>query len=152
MKKIKCYLLILVLIIPLKGLSQSVTDDIRVKDAFNLAEKWIESQHAYEQIPGLAITFVYKQDVIQRYAVGFSDLEKKTPTSTKTIHRICSISKLFTSIALMQLRDQGLLRLDDPPMELTKLKHIEGNKFRRVRKDGDIGEGYMIKSESDQRD
>jgi CubicO group peptidase (beta-lactamase class C family) len=114
MKKLNCYLLILVLIIPLRGLSQSVTDDIRVKDAFNLAEKWIESQRAYEQIPGLALTFVYKQNVIWRYAVGYSDLDKETPTSTKTIHSICSISKLFTSIALLQLRDQGLIRLDDP--------------------------------------
>ena len=52
----------MVLIIPLRGLGQSVTDDIRVKDAFNLAEKWIESQRAYEQIPGLAIAYFPSDD------------------------------------------------------------------------------------------
>ena len=31
-----------------------------------------------------------------------------------TIYSICSISKLFTSVAVMQLRDAGKLRLDDP--------------------------------------
>jgi len=114
MKNLKYILLILVFFIPLPGFGQSVTEDVRVKNAFILAEKWIESQQAYDQIPGLALTFVYKEEVIWRYAVGLSNLDKKTPTSTKTIHSICSISKLFTSIALMQLRDQGLLRLDDP--------------------------------------
>ena len=33
---------------------------------------------------------------------------------TGTIYSICSISKLFTSIAVLQLRDAGKLRLDDP--------------------------------------
>ena len=31
-----------------------------------------------------------------------------------TIYSICSISKLFTSVAVMQQRDAGKLRLDDP--------------------------------------
>ena len=93
---------------------QSVTDDVRVKDAIHLAETWIEAQHAYEQIPGISFTVVYKQDMIVKYAVGYANLQKKTPTTTKTIQSICSISKLFTGIAIMQLRDQGKLRLDDP--------------------------------------
>lgn len=41
-------------------------------------------------------------------------METKTPCAPNTIFRIASHSKMFTSIALMQLRDQGKLDLDDP--------------------------------------
>jgi len=108
------FIVTLTLMIPFLVFGQSITDDGRVKDAINLAEKWIEAQHAYEQIPGISIALVYQDEVIWRYAVGYSDPDKKIPTSTSTIHSICSISKLFTSIAIMQLRDQGKLHLDDP--------------------------------------
>jgi CubicO group peptidase (beta-lactamase class C family) len=32
----------------------------------------------------------------------------------ETLYSICSISKLFTAIAVMQLRDEGLVALSDP--------------------------------------
>jgi CubicO group peptidase (beta-lactamase class C family) len=114
MKVIKVAIVFCIILIPFLSSGQSIVDDIRVKDAINLAEKWIEAQHAYKQIPGINLTLVYKEEVIWRYAVGFSNPENKTPTSTKKIHSICSISKVFTAIAIMQLRDQGRLDLDDP--------------------------------------
>ena len=40
--------------------------------------------------------------------------KKEVPSATNTIYSICSISKLFTSVAIMQLRDAGKLRLEDP--------------------------------------
>ena len=114
MKTNNIVLTTLLIILPWVVSSQSVAEDIRVKDAFNLIEKWIESQSAYDQIPGISMAIVHDQNIIWRYATGYADPDKKIPTTTKTIYSICSISKLFTSIALMQLRDQGLLRLDDP--------------------------------------
>ncbi len=114
MKTKNILLTTLLIILPWVVSSQSVAEDIRVKDALNLIEKWIESQSAYDQIPGISMAIVHDQNIIWRYATGYADPDKKTPTTTKTIYSICSISKLFTSIALMQLRDQGLLRLDDP--------------------------------------
>jgi CubicO group peptidase (beta-lactamase class C family) len=114
MKNLKSFFLISVFIFPLLVFGQSVIADIRVQNAFNLVEKWIESERAYNQIPEISLAFVYKNDVIWRYSVGYSDLDNKTPASTKTIHSICSISKLFTGIAIMQLRDKGLLQLNDP--------------------------------------
>ncbi len=86
----------------------------RLDESLNLIEVWIEAQMAYEQIPGMSAGLAYKDKVIWQKAFGVTDIDKKSPTSTKTIYSICSISKLFTSIAVMQLRDKGLLRLDDP--------------------------------------
>ena len=112
MKILNC--LVVLIFIPIFLFSQSIQEDQRVKDALNLVEKWIESQMSYDEIPGISMAIVYKDEIIWKHAMGYSDLEQKTPMTTKTVYSICSISKLFTSIALMQLRDQGKVRLDDP--------------------------------------
>jgi len=101
-------------LIPLLIFAQSIQDNQELKDALNLVEIWIESQMAYNNIPGISMAIVYQDEVVWKHAMGFSNLETKTPMQTNTVYSICSISKLFTSIALMQLRDQGKVRLDDP--------------------------------------
>jgi CubicO group peptidase (beta-lactamase class C family) len=45
---------------------------------------------------------------------GFADAEKKIPVVSETIFHWASNTKPFTGIAIMQLRDRGLLKLDDP--------------------------------------
>ena len=44
---------------------------------------------------------------------GCPNVEKKSPMKPESICSICSISKLFTSVAVMQLWEKGSLRLDD---------------------------------------
>ncbi len=86
----------------------------RVAQALDLVKTWLDAQRAYQQIPGLSAAIVRDQDVIWSGGFGVTDLEKKTPATASTIYSICSISKLFTSVAVLQLRDAGQLRLDDP--------------------------------------
>jgi CubicO group peptidase (beta-lactamase class C family) len=45
--------------------------------------------------------------------VGFQDLDRKRSVDRDTIYHWASITKTFTAIAIMQLRDRGLLALDD---------------------------------------
>ena len=45
---------------------------------------------------------------------GYQDLATKRPVDADTIFHWASITKTFTGIAIMQLRDRGLLSLDDP--------------------------------------
>ena len=42
-----------------------------------------------------------------------SNVEAGRPATADTIYSICSISKVFTAIAAMQLRDEGVLQLSD---------------------------------------
>ena len=81
--------------------------------AFRLIEIWLEAQHDYDHLPGISAAIVEDQDVIWAKGYGMADLEKKVSTAPSTIYSICSISKLFTAVAIMQLRDAGKLRLDD---------------------------------------
>ncbi|MGB9906275.1 MAG: serine hydrolase [Candidatus Saccharicenans sp.] len=82
-------------------------------EALRLIEAWLDAQRDYEQLPGMSVAIVDNQEVIFAKAYGLADLEKKIKTRPNTIYSICSISKLFTSVAIMQLRDAGKLRLDD---------------------------------------
>ena len=86
----------------------------RVAQALELAKVWLDAQRAYQQMPGLSAAIVHDQDLVWSGGFGVTDLDKKTPATAQTIYSICSISKLFTSVAVMQLRDEGKLRLDDP--------------------------------------
>ncbi len=70
-------------------------------------------------MPGLSAAIVHDQDLLWSGAFGFADLgESRNRRSADTIYGICSISKLFTGIAVMQLRDQGKFQLDDPVSSL----------------------------------
>lgn len=45
---------------------------------------------------------------------GFSDLDKKTAATPQSMFRIASMTKSFIAMAILKLRDEGKLRLDDP--------------------------------------
>jgi len=72
-------------------------------------------QEAMEQyrIPGLAVGFVHRDHTVYVQGYGIAD-EGKRPVSTATPFMLGSISKSFTALAIMQLVEQGRLKLDDP--------------------------------------
>lgn len=109
--------------------AQRVADHPRVQQSLELVKVWLEAQRDYQQIPGLSAAIVLDQDVIWSGGVGYAHPVQKTPAMPSTIYSICSISKLFTSVAVMQLRDQGKVRLDDPVAKhlpwLSRLKRLK---------------------------
>jgi CubicO group peptidase (beta-lactamase class C family) len=89
--------------------------DVRepLPDAIKYIDAWLEAQTVYDHLPGISVGIVKDQELIWSKGYGVSDLKKKTPATPETMYSICSITKLFTSIAVMQLYEQGKLRLDD---------------------------------------
>lgn len=108
-----------------------LASDPRVRTALEAARIWLEAQRAYERIPGISAAIVHDQEILWSGAYGYSDLSQEKPTAADTIYSICSISKLFTSIAVMQLRDAGKLRLDDPVE-----KHLPWFKIQKTAPEG----------------
>ncbi|HEX4933031.1 MAG TPA: serine hydrolase [Gemmatimonadaceae bacterium] len=105
----------------------SLASHPRMREATALLDKWLDAQRAYQRIPGLAAAAVHDQEVVWQGASGMADVERKIPATPATLYSICSISKLFTSISVMQLRDRGLVRLDDPVE-----KHLPWFNIRRA--------------------
>lgn len=86
----------------------------RVREAIALMEAWLDGQRGYEQVPGVSGAVVHNQEVVWKGGYGFADVARRVPATAGTIYSICSISKLFTGIAVLQQRDATRLRLDDP--------------------------------------
>ena len=82
-------------------------------EAFKLVEVWLEAQKDFDQLPGLTAIVVEDQEELWSGAVGLANVENKVKADATTICSICSISKLFTSVAIMKLYEEGKLRLDD---------------------------------------
>ena len=66
------------------------------------------------RLPGAAVGVVHGDDLVWSAGVGFADVASRRPPETSTLYRIASITKTFTGTAIMQLRDEGRLHLDDP--------------------------------------
>src|SRR5262249_36832702 len=65
-------------------------------------------------IVGSSVMFVRDGAVAHKAFEGFQDLDARRPVDEDTIYHWASITKTFTGVAIMQLRDWGLLSLDDP--------------------------------------
>jgi CubicO group peptidase (beta-lactamase class C family) len=88
------------------GLSQ---DRLQRIDRF-LQDRYIEAG----KIPG-ALTVVYRRGEVAHFsAIGMADVERSVPVHEDTIFRIFSMTKPITSVAFMQLVEQGSVALDDP--------------------------------------
>ncbi len=94
-------------------------------EAFHLIEVWLDAQADYENLPGLSAIVVEDQEVLWSGAVGYANPSAEVAASPSTIYSICSISKLFTAVAIMKLYDEGKLRLDDRIEELLPWYNLE---------------------------
>jgi CubicO group peptidase (beta-lactamase class C family) len=79
-----------------------------------LFSAWLDAQLAYRGLPGVMVGVVQDQELIWQKGFGFADVKAKRPMAAETKFRMASHSKMLTAIAIMQLREQGKLRLDDP--------------------------------------
>jgi serine-type D-Ala-D-Ala carboxypeptidase/endopeptidase len=73
--------------------------------------KWMSDNH----VPGLVWGIVKDGKLVHVKSMGVQDLgDAKRPVTADTGFRIASMSKAFTGYAILKLRDEGKLRLDDP--------------------------------------
>jgi CubicO group peptidase (beta-lactamase class C family) len=56
---------------------------------------------------------VRRGQVLARFAAGEADEDKHIPVRPDTVFRLASVSKQFTAMLVLKLRDRGLLHLDD---------------------------------------
>jgi CubicO group peptidase (beta-lactamase class C family) len=65
-------------------------------------------------VPGGAWGIIVDGELVHTGAAGFRELTSKTPVDADTVFRIASMTKSFTAMAILKLRDEGKLSLDDP--------------------------------------
>ena len=87
-------------------------DDIR--GYFPVIDKLFKAYAEKNHYPGLAYGIVADGKLVYSGTAGYGNLGAKTAVTAKTDFRIASMTKSFISVAILQLRDAGKLRLDEP--------------------------------------
>jgi CubicO group peptidase (beta-lactamase class C family) len=105
---------------------ESLARDPRVVQALRLLDAWADNETVDKRLPGVSMAVVHDQQLLWSRGFGYAHLESKTPAAADTMYSICSISKLFTGIAVMQQRDAGKLDLDDPVAKHLPWFRIQG--------------------------
>jgi CubicO group peptidase (beta-lactamase class C family) len=84
-----------------------------------------ENELKQNGIVGSSFVFLKDNKILARDFYGMANLEKNQTVDENTIYHWASNTKPFTGIAIMQLRDRGLLKLDDPVLKyLPELKAV----------------------------
>lgn len=65
-------------------------------------------------VPGAAWGLIVDGELAHAGAFGVRDVAAKAPVDSDTVFRIASMTKSFTAMSILKLRDEGKLSLDDP--------------------------------------
>ena len=83
-------------------------------DAAAFLDQYFAQHMAALHVPGGVVAVVKDGEVVALKGYGYSDLDKKTPVDADlTVFRLASVSKVFTATAVLQLVQEGKLRLDE---------------------------------------
>ncbi len=80
-------------------------------------ETHIQQTMADQRVVGLSIGIVRGQELAWSAGYGHADFEDGRAPDTRSLFRFDSNTKPMTAMAIMQLRDDGLLNIDDPLVE-----------------------------------
>ncbi len=97
--------------------AQSPAVDPEVRAQIDLFSAWMEGQIEIRGLPGVVVGVVSGDDLVWAEGFGHADVDAGRPMETDTRFRMASHSKLFTATSIMQLREQGKVRLDDPVVD-----------------------------------
>tara|TARA_Y100000748_G_scaffold59834_2_gene47928 strand:- start:72 stop:1289 length:1218 start_codon:yes stop_codon:yes gene_type:complete len=82
----------------------------RLNRVVDLCNRYVEES----KIPCAQVQVAHDGNVVLRHTTGMADIESAAPLMDDAIFRIYSMTKPITSIALMQLYEQGKFLLEDP--------------------------------------
>jgi CubicO group peptidase (beta-lactamase class C family) len=78
------------------------------------------------EIRGAALAVGRHGRLIYSRGYGYADLERKHPVQPDSLFRIASVSKPLTAVAVLQLAEQGKLKLDDKVFDVLKPEEPKG--------------------------
>lgn len=86
----------------------------KLASAFPAIDRMVDAHVSDKKLPGTVVGVVVDGDLVHTAASGVADVDTRAKADADTIYRIGSITKSFTALALLALRDEGALALDEP--------------------------------------
>ena len=99
-------------------INQSIAQKNTAQQVAEAIEKLMQSK----PVVGLSVAVVKDNKIIYNHSFGYKDLGQQLPLENQHIFRIASISKSFTTTAIMQLVAKKQLNLDQDVSELVGFK------------------------------
>jgi D-alanyl-D-alanine carboxypeptidase len=87
---------------------------IDFEEAFERLDQFIAQNMKASKIPGMAVAVTDRERLLRVSTYGYADVAAQSPVTPETLFQIGSISKSFTSIACLQLWEEGRLDLHAP--------------------------------------
>ena len=92
-------------------------NNIRIKNieaAFPVIDEIFSRYASQNHFPGLVYGLIADGKLIHTGNIGYANISQKKSADSKSAFRIASMTKSFTAMAILKLRDEGKLKLDDP--------------------------------------
>jgi CubicO group peptidase (beta-lactamase class C family) len=86
----------------------------KLESAFPEIDRLFRAFAERSRVPGIAYGVIIDGRLAHAGAVGHRDVRTKAPVDADTVFRIASMTKSFTALCVIRLRDEGKLSLDDP--------------------------------------
>jgi len=85
-----------------------------IEKVFPVIEKLYRDYAEKNHFPAISFGVIAGGQLVYSGSVGTANIATNTPATTKSLFRIASMSKSFTAMAILKLRDEGKLNLTDP--------------------------------------
>src|SRR5688572_26606107 len=85
----------------------------KLRAAFPAIDQTMRDFVRREHVPGAAWGIIIDGQLAHVGVTGFRDIASKSPVDRNTVFRIASMTKSFTAMSILKLRDEGKLSLDD---------------------------------------
>jgi CubicO group peptidase (beta-lactamase class C family) len=101
---------------PAQGIPQASTpEEVGLsKERLQRISAWLQTDVDQKVIPGAVAMVLRKGKIAYFEAFGYQDREKNIPMTRDSIFRMASMTKPFTSLAIMMLAEEGKIQLPVP--------------------------------------
>ena len=100
----------------------------KIKQTQGIIDRLYKEHAAKNHFPGFVYGIVADGQLVYTGSTGLSNVQAKIAATTSSAFRIASMSKSFTALAILKLRDEGKLKLDDAASayipEMKKIKYL----------------------------
>lgn len=106
----------------------SINRVAKIKSTQAVVDKMFKDYAERNHFPGFVWGIVVDGKLFYSGSTGYTNVDKKIPATSSSDFRIASMTKSFTTLAIIKLRDEGKINLDDPAYnyipEMKKIKYL----------------------------
>ena len=86
----------------------------QVEQIIHLIDHMFPQEMEQNQVPGGVAAIVFQDSVVHKAGYGYADIDaQRKADPDQTVFRVASLSKIITTIAVLQLVDEGKVDLDE---------------------------------------